>query len=176
MGGTNMPHWRRYYIPNALVFITTVTKDRQNLFGRQENVSLLFDTMHRAQDIHPFHLLAYVVLPDHMHFLMRTDPSVTFSEVMQCIKGNFTYQYKLANAITSPLVLWQSRFWDHIIRDEQDLARHLDYIHYNPVKHCLAAAPDMWEHSTFSFWAKRGYYEQAWGSTLPRTITDMELE
>ena len=171
-----MPHWRRYYIPNALIFITTVTCDRRPILGNDRNVQLLFDTMTAVQIIHPFHLLAYVILPDHVHFLMRTDPPTTFSQAMQSIKGNYTVEYKKANGITSSLTLWQHRFWDHVIRDELDLARHMDYIHYNPVKHKCASSPSQWQYSTFAFWAERGYYDPTWGSDMPTNIAHMEME
>ena len=59
--------------------------------------------------------------------------------------------------------VWQNRFWDHIIRDEQDLKNHLDYIHYNPVKHGLANSPFEWKESSFHQFRKQGHYPEDWG-------------
>jgi putative transposase len=58
--------------------------------------------------------------------------------------------------------VWQPRFWEHMIRDQEDLFRHLDYIHFNPVKHGLAACPHQWAYSTFHQWVRRGDYEADW--------------
>ena len=60
--------------------------------------------------------------------------------------------------------VWQRRFWEHLIRDERDLAAHIDYIHHNPVRHGLVSAPRDWQHSTFSQWVDRGVYDPTWGS------------
>ena len=173
-----MPNFRRYYIPNAIVFITGVTRDRFPYFAAANNVNLLFDTMRRVQAIHPFRLLAYVVLPDHFHWLMRVDdPSGNFSIAMHSIKRNFTLNYKQAQGITDPFTLWQNRFWDHVIRDESDLHNHFDYIHWNLVKHGYERRPEDWPHSTYGYWLKRGYYDPGWGhADEPSHIAGMRLE
>jgi len=173
-----MPNFRRYYVPNAIVFITGVTRDRFPYFEAEDNVNLLFETMRRVQTIHPFRLLAYVILPDHFHWLMRVDDaSGNFSRVLHSVKRNYTLNYKKARGITTPFNLWQERFWDHIIRDERDLHNHFDYIHWNPVKHGCVQRPEDWRHSTFRHWLERGYYEPGWGyGGEPVNITDMSFE
>ncbi len=95
---------------------------------------------------------------------------------MKSIKWNYTYEYKRLNEVAGSLTLWQKRFWDHIIRDEDDLARHVDYIHYNPVKHGLAATAAQWKHSTFTHWQERGYYPPEWGAQAPPLIANMSIE
>ena len=131
-----MPHFRRYYIPNAIVFITVVTHDRRPYLARKDDLALFWQTLRHIQGIHPYHLLAYVILPEHFHWLLRVqDENGDFSTVMHSVKRNFTLNYKRAHQITTSFQLWQPRFWDHMIRDEHDLERHMDYIHYNPVKH-----------------------------------------
>ena len=59
--------------------------------------------------------------------------------------------------------MWQHRFWEHTISDEDDFKRCLDYIHYNPVKHGLASCPHLWPFSSFSRWVERGLYDEDWG-------------
>jgi len=173
-----MPNFRRYYIPNAIVFITCVTRDRIRHFAEEDNVALLWATMRRVQEIHPFRLLAYVIMPDHFHWLMRVDDKRgDFSTVLHSVKRNYTLNFKKAHRITSSLVLWQERFWDHVIRDEADLNRHFDYIHWNPVKHGYVQFPETWRHSTFRHWLDLGYYEPGWGHAgEPASIADMNLE
>ncbi len=72
--------------------------------------------------------------------------------------------------------LWQRRFWEHLIRDEADWRRHLDYIHYNPVKHGLAKHPIDWSWSSFRRCVERGWYEASWGGTEPEGIGGLNLE
>ena len=64
--------------------------------------------------------------------------------------------------------LWQRRFWEHQARDDQDYRAHVEYIHFNPVKHGLAKAPTDWSCSSFMRWVARGVYEEDWGSS--RTV------
>jgi putative transposase len=117
------------------------------------------DTLRQVQQIHPFNLLAYVILPDHYHFLLNPGNSIgDFSIILRSIKWNYTRNYKQAHHLSNSLSLWQRGFWDHIIRNEQDLKHHLDYIHWNPVKHGLAKSPEGWKHSSFPIWYERDYY------------------
>lgn len=173
-----MPDYRRYYIPNAIVFITCVTRDRLPFLHDERNVQLLLETMRRVQEIHPFHLLAYVFLPDHFHWLMLVDPGCdTFSTILHSVKRNFTLNYKKAHQIDTAFNAWQDRFWDHIVRDDQDFKNHFDYIHWNPVKHGLTMRPEDWAHSTYRHWLERGYYETGWGGTAePDNTREMNLE
>jgi putative transposase len=122
-----MPNFRRYYVPNAIVFITAVTKDRIPYLNLEDDLSLFWQTLRRVQEIHPFNLLAHVTLPEHLHWLLWVrDPSENFSTVLHSIKRNFTINFKRAHGITSPFQLWQDRFWDHVIRNGRDLERHFD--------------------------------------------------
>jgi len=169
-----MRNVRRYYVPNAIVFITAVIRDRQTLFTHQPWVDLLFDTLRTTQARHPFRLFAYAILPDHLHWLMWTPPSLTFSKAMFAVKRNFTLNYKESLNRTDTLSLWQERFYDHLIRDEDDLWRHFDYIHYNPVKHGLVPQPEDWPSTSYRFWLDKGYYEPSWGYSEPGHIINME--
>ncbi|MDO9269561.1 MAG: hypothetical protein Q7T96_10700 [Methylobacter sp.] len=72
--------------------------------------------------------------------------------------------------------VWQPRFYDHCIRNENDFHKHLDYIHYNPVKHGLASAPGEWPHSSFARFVALGWYPYNWGEMASPNIEDIELE
>ena len=173
-----MPEFRRYYIPDAIVFITCVTRDRMPYLRGTENLDLFWETLRRVQRKHPFRLLAYVILPDHVHWLIRVDdPSGNFSTVMHSIKRNYTLNYKKAHHIDGSLSLWQARLWDHIVRDERDLSDHFDYIHWNPVKHGYVQKVGEWEQSTYRHWQQRGFYDAWWGDAgQPTSIAEMDLE
>ena len=173
-----MPNFKRYYIPNAYIFITCATKDRIPYLESDENVKLFWKTSRRVHDIHPFNIFAYVILPDHFHWLMQVEhQSGNFSQVMHSFKWNFTRNYKKQYKISGSLSLWQPRYWDHVIRDQQDLHKHFDYIHWNPVKHYLVESPGEWIHSSFLCWYKRGEISEGWGDFgEPATIRGMEIE
>ena len=63
--------------------------------------------------------------------------------------------------------VWQHRYWEHLVRNDRDLGAHVEYIHFNPVRHGLVSAPRDWPHSTFSDWVARGLYDADWGSQGP---------
>jgi putative transposase len=121
---------------------------------------------------HPFRIVASVILPDHMHFIwtLPTDSS-DYSTCWRLIKTHFTRNWRRRKTQNSSNSLesnpcknvWQPRFWEHLIRDENDLTRHIDYIHFNPVKHGYADSPFKWDISSFAGYVQKGMYQQNWG-------------
>ena len=159
-----MPNFRRYYIPDSLVFITSVTNMRYP-FLEGKNAGTLYAVMNRVKLIHPYEIVAYSILPDHFHWIiLPQDARGDFSTIMHSVKLNFSRQWRKENPDQQPIKLWQNRFWDHVIRDEDDLSRHIDYIHWNSVKHQVALKPDDWKASSFQIYVDQGYYESDWGS------------
>lgn len=121
----------RYFIPGATYFVTPVTYRRKPILI--ENINLLYDSIKEAKEKSHFQISAWVVLPQHMHLII-TPKNNDLDNIMRIIKLRFSYKYRLKNKLYR-CTLWQRRYWDHIIRDQEDLNRHIDYIHYNPVKH-----------------------------------------
>jgi len=168
-----MPNYRRAHAPGGAFFFTLVTHQRRAIFETPERVELLREALRRVRREQPFEIVAAVVLPDHVHFLWTLPPGdADFSRRIGRIKIEFTRSLD----VRSPRKLressrrnrresdvWQRRFWEHTIQDERDLERHLDYIHYNPVKHGHALCPHAWSFSSFSQWVRRGAYEADWG-------------
>jgi len=167
-------NFRRYYTPNSIVFITQVVEGRAPVFKNQAHLDLLRTTLHNVQKYHPFSMLGYVFLPDHFHLLLKPTGSSNFSQIMHSLKPNFTKAYKQTLGLTGSMKFWQKRFWDHVIRDEIDLQRHLDYIHYNPVKHGWTPKPEDWPHSSFTHWKARGAYPDEWGWMVPKSMTEVD--
>jgi putative transposase len=99
-------------------------------------------------------------MPDHVHLLIDCNGN-DLSEIMRKVKLSFSKKYKFLKGIKSAQI-WQRRFWDHIIRDQKDLDRHIDYIHFNPVKHGLSGNPFEWEYSTIQRYYQIGYYDENW--------------
>jgi len=167
---------RRWYVPNAVYFITAVTFDRRPVFLDDPNIQLLRATMRIAQKHHPFTMRAYVFLPDHFHLLIFVPETTNISKLLQSIQRNFTLNYKRVYNINRPTHIWQRGFWDHVIRDEDDFINHLDYIHYNPVKHRYVDKPEAYRHTSFHEYVKRGWYEPGWGHTEPDSISTFDFE
>jgi len=155
---------RRWYVANAIYFIVAVTRDRQPLFANEENVALLRATVRRVKALHPFTIHAYAIMPDHLHLLLFVPETSNISVIMQSIQWNYTRNYKQVHGIRASVRLWQRGFWDHVIRDEADLQRHMDYIHYNPVKHGLVRRPLDFPHTSLAEYVRRGWYDPDWGS------------
>ena len=171
-----MREFRRIYVADAIYFITAVTRDRRPVFRDEGHMNALFDAMRFVRTLHPFRMLAYVALWDHIHLLLQPAEEVSFSQIMHSIKRGTTFRVKAGQQGEGSLRLWQDRFWDHMIRDQEDLNRHLDYIHYNPVKHGYVRRPEDWRRSSYAAWLARGYYESGWGHAEPSSVKGLECE
>jgi putative transposase len=161
-------NFRRYYLPNQIVFITQVVFKRQPLFSSEQNIILLRETLHAVQKLHPYKMLAYAFLPDHFHLLIHPTGAANFSQIMHSLKRNFTINYKKVMRISSPYHLWQNRFWDHVIRDEIDLENHIHYIHVNPMKHGYVNDPFQWKNSSINSWQEKGLYPEGFAWEEPK--------
>jgi putative transposase len=168
-----MPHYRRYLLEGRVVFVTLVTHHRRPWLGETARVETLLESMKRVKAHRPFRHIAHVVLPDHMHWMFRPADD-DFSKIVGAVKRDVSWRLKEAGRILPPY--WQSRFYDHIIRDEADLRRHLDYIHFNPVRHGVAPSAAAYIYSSFGAWRDRGVYDDGWGDAEPRGLSEMDLE
>ena len=164
----------RVKIEGATYFFTVVTHKRQQLLSDAQSVQLLTDAITKVQNRHPFEIEAQVILPDHLHAVWTLpDGDANYATRWRLIKEAFTRGYCGVHGAPSRTMkahargeqpIWQRRFWEHTLLDERDFAAHVDYIHHNPVRHGLVAAPRDWPHSTFTQWVERGVYESTWCS------------
>ena len=168
-----MSIYRRYYLPDRTVFVTIVTHQRSPWLGDPARVETLRASMQRVKELHPFQHCAHVILPDHLHWMFRPIATATFSDIVAAVKRDVTWRLK-EQGMQGPL--WQKRFYDHLIRDDRDFASHLDYIHYNPVRHGLTNAAADYPHSSFVQWLQRGVYDVDWGLMEPHSLTGWNLE
>ena len=152
-----MPEYRRKYADGGTYFLTVCLEDRRSDLLVRE-IDFLRASWRDVADARPLETVAAVVLPDHLHVLWRLpDDDHDFPGRMSQLKAGFTRRLP---ENTKPRGrkrergVWQSRFWEHCIRDDDDLARHVDYIHFNPVKHGYVESPDAWPHSTWARWKK----------------------
>lgn len=162
-----MVAYRRSRIPNAPYFLTMTLRDRGSRL-LLDHIDQLRAAFRCADAAHPFRIDAVVVLPDHFHLLCTLpEGDADFSSRVQTLKRRFTFGLQHGGVRVcmnehGEADVWQRRFWEHTIRDEDDFARHVDYIHYNPVKHGLVAAVRDWPHSTFHRHVQRGLVSADW--------------
>ena len=154
---------RRFFVPGHSCFLTHVTYRRRPILV--DNFDLLVDAVARVRATERFTLLAWVVLPDHCHVLLNPG-TCEVPTIVKRFKLSFAMSFLKRQGSKSGRT-WHNRYWDHIIRDERDLTRHLDYIHYNPVKHGLALSPAEYENSSYQSYLKRGLYDSNWGVVDP---------
>lgn len=161
--------YRRANLPGATYFFTVNLADRQRCL-LVEHVDLLRSVMQEVRQRHPFHVEAMVVLPDHLHAIWRLpEQDADFAMRWSLIKAGFSRGLPKTENISVSRVtkrergIWQRRYWEHLIRDEADFERHVDYIHYNPVKHGHAPHPTAWLHSSIHLYIRNGLLPEAWG-------------
>lgn len=172
-----MSHYRRAYIPGGIYFFTVVTLDRVPIFINEERVEVLRQAFRKVMAVRPFQINAMVVLPEHLHCIWQMpDGDTDYSSRWREIKKAASRQIDTATNNRNERMVWQRRFWEHAIRDEDDWRKHMDYVHYNPVKHGLASLPGEWPWSSFINAVSKGWYEESWGAGEPATITGMDCE
>ena len=162
-----MPDYRRNRIPGASYFFTVNLRDRRSdlLVAR---VDLLRDAVRGVRRQFPFRIDAWVVLPDHLHSLWTLpEGDSDFPERWRRIKAAFTRAVSDTERSAATLRkgergIWQRGYWEHTIRDERDYAAHMDYIHFNPVKHGLTENPGDWPFSSFRRCVAAGLYPPQW--------------
>ena len=171
-----MTNIRRYDPVGRPVFITAVCYRRIPYLKTDGQKELLLSVMREVKASTAFSMKAYVILDDHFHWIM-TPGKHNFSKVMQSIKLRFVHRFKKASGEKNNLTLWQRRFWDHVIRDSEDLRTHMDYIHYNPVKHGYVHKPVDYRWSSLNAHVTSGNYPMDWGTTeIPIELDEMGLE
>jgi len=153
-------------------FFTVVTYNRQRFLCQPENVELLRNAFRYVMKQHPFKIDSFVLLPEHLHCIWTLPQGDdNYSTRWQLVKSYFSrhceslYQegVSVSREKRKGRLVWQNRFWEHVIRDDDDFAKHVDYIHYNPVKHGLVRSPKDWEYSSFKRYVQVGMYDEMWG-------------
>jgi putative transposase len=173
-----MPNYRRAHAKGGTYFFTVVTHKRQRILCDEFFRQALRTGIQTTQKCYPFIIDAWVLLPDHLHCIWTLPPDdADFGGRWSMIKRFVTKQcnekFKRAAWVSASRqnrfesTLWQRRFWEHQIRDEADYQRHMDYVHYNPVKHGLVKQVSDWPYSTFHRYARHGIYEKDWAGVSP---------
>jgi putative transposase len=174
-----MSHYRRAITQGATYFFTVVTYRRQPILCDVPVRTALRAAISEVRLKRPFSIEAWVLLPDHLHCIWTLPPQdADFAARWALIKRTVSVacgvSYRRESWLTASKkkhresTLWQRRFWEHEIRTDADYARHVDYIHFNPVKHGLCRAPHEWAHSTFHRHVLAGNCSPDWGASAAK--------
>ena len=155
-----MVRYRRNRVPGGTYFFTVTLRDRRS-DALVANIDALREAWGVARWRVPHAVLAAVVLPDHLHAVIRMhDAAGDYPRLWQDIKKGFTRRVAGPGAGVSP---WQARYWEHTIRDGSDLRAHVDYVHFNPVKHRHVVRVVDWPYSSFHREVRAGRLPADWG-------------
>lgn len=165
-----MSNYRRLYQPGATWFFTVNLAQRHDNTLLVDNIDLLRTAFRYVQNRYPFALDAVAVMPDHLHCLWTLPESDTdYATRWRLLKSYFSrhigpQEYRSPSRIKRrERGIWQRRFWAHWITDQNDFNRHVDYIHWNPVKHGWVSCVADWPYSSFHRFVERGIYPADWG-------------
>jgi len=173
-----MSDYHRSKTEGASYFFTVVTCQRKKIFFDDGNIAILRNAFKKVKKRQPFDIEAIVILHDHLHCIWKLpEADNDFAGRWREIKKHVTRQITEVRNKRNEGDVWQKRFWEHQIRDLQDWHNHMDYIHYNPVKHGYVSQPSQWPYSSFGKWVKNGFYEKDWGvGHAPENIKKINIE
>jgi putative transposase len=166
-----MVRYRRNFAAGGTFFLTATLADRRSRV-LVEQIAALRLAFSQTRNEHLFSIEAIVVLPDHLHLMMTLpQDDADFPNRLSLIKRRFTAAV-LKSGITlnrrpnGEIALWQRRFWEHTIRNEKDFERHVDYIHFNPIKHGLVTRVCDWPYSSFHRYVRLRILPVDWGGDV----------
>ncbi|AZT84472.1 transposase [Marinobacter sp. NP-4(2019)] len=160
-----MMNYRRSRVLGGTYFFTVVTANRAPIFQSTAAVSCLRESVRSVQRRYPFSIDAMVVLPDHIHCIWSLpDGDAEYSRRWRLIKTGLTKRVQDIPGLTRRVSgsIWQKRFWEHMVRDDLDFERHVDYIHFNPVKHGYVSRAWDWPYSSFHRYVREGVLPVDW--------------
>ena len=163
-----MPNYRRASVPGGCWFFTVNLLERRKTL-LVDHIAFLGEAVATTHQDHPFTIDAFVVLPDHLHAVWTLPPDDhDFSMRWRLIKTRFARALPKRERLNAARVarhergIWQRRFWEHLIRDEADYARHVEYCYINPLKHGLVARVRDWPNSSFHREVRAGLFSEDW--------------
>jgi putative transposase len=179
-----MPEYRRAKIEGGTYFFTVVTFQRKMILTTSEARAMLRSAWIDVNKRYSFVTDAICLLPDHIHCIWTlpegdTNYSLRWGEIKKLFSKAYIKHFGKGETRSASrekrgeAAIWQRRFWEHTVRDMDDFGRHLDYIHYNPVKHGLVKDTADWPWSSFHRYVKMGYYEKGWGCFTDKEIKDL---
>jgi putative transposase len=174
-----MTDYRRYYVEGGSYFFTVNLEDRKRKL-LTENIEALREAFNVVKKAHPFRIDAVVILPDHLHTIWTLPTGDDkFGLRWRQIKSRFSRSLDKGERVSPSRLrkqergIWQRRFWEHALRNEDDFANHIDYIHRNPIKHGYVDKLSDWPYSSFHRYVGLGIYSPNWLGAVDR---DLDIE
>jgi putative transposase len=169
-----MTNYRRNFVPGGSFFFTVNLADRRARH-LTDNIDVLRSAFRETRARHPFNIDAIVVLPDHLHAMWTlpegdTDFSTRWRQIKSAFSRALPHDERVSpsRATKGERGIWQRRYWEHTLRDERDVARHVDFIHFIPVKHGHVGRVQDWPHSSFHRMVETGVYPRDWGGNVDK--------
>ena len=166
-----MPDYRRNRVKGGCYFFTFNLLQRHQNRLLVEQIELFRNVVKQVKQKHPFHIDDWVILPEHTHCILALPlGDDDYSKRIRLIKTLFSKQIPKTERLSDVRKkkgergIWQRRYWEHTIQDDQDYIRHMDYLHYNPVKHGHVEKVIGWPYSTFHHHVANGLYSESWGA------------
>jgi putative transposase len=170
-----MPDFRRFFVAGGTYFFTLATANRAPLFADAEGRAMLGRAIRARCAQSPFTTIAIVLMPDHLHAIWTLPAGDDdYPSRWRAIKATFAHEWLRRGGLEQRVTpgyqsqrhrgVWQPRYMEHVIGEEQDLQNHVDYIHYNPVKHGYVRSPRQWPWSSFRRYVVSSEYREEWGS------------
>ncbi len=177
-----MPNYRRNWVPGGTYFFTVALLERKRDLLVAE-IGLLRESVRRVKRLYPFEIVAWVVLPDHLHCIWSLpEGDADYPTRWRLIKLLFAKglpKHERLSAVRRQRKergIWHRRYWEHTIRDERDLQNHVNYIHANPVKHGWVTKPVDWPYSTFHRYVRSGLLPADWmANDFPASVKPGEF-
>ena len=182
-------NYRRVYIPNSFVHIIIASYERKHIFIN--NIDFLRTAFKNTMQYYKFEIVAICVLPEHIHLIINPENIKEYPKIISSIKHCFSHDVeqvcptylcthdnlKIGYKNKREKGFFQRRFYEHTICSQDELNNHINYIHYNPVKHGYAKQVKDWEYSSFHKFVKNNMYDNNWGSSTDiDTIKDFNFE
>ena len=180
-----MSRYRRIRLEGGVFFFTVVTYERRPILTTDLGLQCLRNAWRETNSTMPFEVEAVCVLPDHLHTVWTLPHGDDdYPARWRKLKGTFSREYRAEGGVhreadssrrrKREVAVWQRRYWEHRIRDVDDLRRHVEYTHFNPVKHGHVTDLTDWPWSTFHDHVKQGWVEPDWGTIEPDDIVSLE--
>jgi putative transposase len=156
--------YRRVFVPGGTYFFTLTLRDRRHGL-LVEHINLLRESMQHVRELLPWRTDAIVILPDHLHLLWTLpENDHNYPQRLRMVKSLFTKKLREAGTWSAQTSPWQARYWEHTIRDDRDFDAHVNYIHFNPVKHGHVKNVCDWPYSSFHRFVRDGVLPVDWAS------------
>ena len=182
-----MPNYHRSFVEGGTYFFTLVTYNRLPILTHERSCNILHQEWIKVRERFPFETIAICLLPDHLHCIWRLPGGdANYPIRWKEIKRRFTIRYvreikpgeapNQSRQRKHEAAVWQRRYWEHTIDDQEDLEEHLDYIHYNPIKHGYVKQAGDWPFSSFSRYVTEGIYDPDWAGGDTGRIQRLDQE